>query len=69
MTQWLQRPKNILSHILGLQVNRFPVFMESESSLPYSQQLDNENYPEPHAVTSQHNTLFFNRHYTSKNTN
>ena len=41
--------------------------MESESSLPYSQQSENENYPEPHEVKPQHNTLSFNRHYMYKN--
>jgi hypothetical protein len=41
--------------------------MESENSLLYSQQPDNENYPDTHEVKPQHNTLSFNRHYANKN--
>ena len=52
--------KNVVSHILGLRVNRFPVFMDSEGSLPYSKQPDSENYPEPYEVNPQHNTCLLN---------
>jgi len=55
MTRCLQCLKKIPSLILRLQVNIFPVFAESERSLPYSQQPENENYPEPHE--ENHSTI------------